>query len=184
MQARLPQRRAAEGLAGLCEDLVARVRCMEAKIIWTRVQTTPGEMLQVPVNGKDSAEAVRSFETGASRSADNGRYDPEAFLSPQVLEGFCEYMQRNRQLADGSLRDGDNWQKGIPLPVYAKGLNRHHLHFWARHRGAPIADENATGSVKDDLHAILFNAMGYLFELYREENNLKANVPVKLESKA
>jgi hypothetical protein len=116
-----------------------------------------------------TAEGVRAFDSGATRSADTGRYDPEAFMSPIVLERFCEYMNKHRVQPDGSLRAGDNWQKGIPLPTYVKGMWRHFLHLWTRHRGFAVQDPMAAADVEEDLCAILFNAQGMLFEVLKEK---------------
>lgn len=121
----------------------------------------------------DAKALVRQFETGATRSADSGRYDPEGFLSPIVLEYFCDYMNRNRVQHDGSVRASDNWQKGIPLDTYAKGLSRHHLHFGTRHRGYVVQDPHAAASILDDLVAILFNTQGYMFELLKDQRRAK-----------
>jgi hypothetical protein len=74
-------------------------------------------------------------------------------------------MTKHRVQADGSLRASDNWQLGIPLPAYAKGLWRHMLHFWLRHRGWPVRDPMAGADIEEDLCAIIFNAQGYLHEL-------------------
>ena len=112
---------------------------------------------------------VRSFETGATRSADAGRYDPEAFLSPIVVERFCEYMNKHRLQPDGTLRAGDNWQKGIPLPTYVKGMWRHFLHLWTRHRHFNVQDTAAAADMEEDLCALLFNVQGMLFELIKEK---------------
>ncbi|MCE5283118.1 MAG: hypothetical protein LLG93_13555 [Deltaproteobacteria bacterium] len=119
-------------------------------------------------------QLVRSFNTGATRSADAGRYDPEGFLSPIVIERYCEYMNANRVQPDGSVRDSDNWQKGIPLAAYAKGMGRHHLHFWTRHRGYQVMDEKAAKDLEEDLCAIIFNASGYLFELLKRKQERQA----------
>lgn len=119
---------------------------------------------------QDTAK-VRQFDTGATRSADSGRIDPEGFFSPIVLERYCEYMAKHRKQADGSLRDSDNWQKGIPLPTYVKGLWRHFLHFWTRHRGYTIIDPLAAASTEEDLCAIMFNAQGYLHELLKAKRD-------------
>ena len=110
---------------------------------------------------------VRLFETGATRSADAGRYDPEGFVSPIALERYCEYMHKHRFQADGSVRDSDNWQKGMPLASYAKGLWRHFLHFWQRHRGWTVTDPGAATDVEEDLCAMWFNIQGYLHELVK-----------------
>lgn len=114
-------------------------------------------------------ELVRSFGTGATRSSDAGRYDPEAFLSPIVLERFSEYMQANRVQPDGSVRSGDNWQKGIPIDAYMKGMSRHYLHLWTRHRGFQVQDPAASPDMESDLCALLFNVQGMLFELLKDK---------------
>lgn len=118
---------------------------------------------------KQQEEVIRTFATGATRNVDADRPDPEGFLSPLALEAYCEYMGRNRKQADGSIRDSDNWQKGIPLTTYMKGLLRHVFHAWSRHRGWKVKDPKAAASLKDDLCATIFNAQGYLHELLKEE---------------
>ena len=112
---------------------------------------------------------MRKFETGATRNVDLGRCDFDGYLSPLVLERFGEYMTKHRKQADGTLRDSDNWQKGIPRDQYAKSLIRHVVEFWLAHRGFEVqpASERDPQDVEDVLCAILFNAKGYLFELLK-----------------
>lgn len=110
---------------------------------------------------------IRKFDTGATRSPDAGRYDPEGFLSPLALERFCEYMQKHQKQSDGTLRASDNWQKGLPLTTYAKGLWRHFLHFWQRHRGWTVVDPGAAANIEEDLCALFFNVQGYLHEIVK-----------------
>lgn len=117
------------------------------------------------------APAVRNFETGATRSPDAARYDPEGFLSPLVIERFATYMNKHRVQSDGSLRDSDNWQKGLPLATYIKGLWRHFLHLWTRHRGYQPTDPGAAADIEEDCCAIMFNTMGYLHETLKLKNN-------------
>jgi hypothetical protein len=109
-----------------------------------------------------AAAAVRTFGSGATRNIDATKLDPEGFLSPLVLWRFAEYMGRNRLQADGSVRASDNWQKGIPLDAYAKGLSRHTLDALAARRGLPMRYGE---TLEDELCAVLFNAAGWLFEL-------------------
>lgn len=99
----------------------------------------------------------RVFETGATRDSDADKYDYEGFLSPGVLERFAEYMHKHRRQVDGSLRDSDNWQKGIPREQYMKSMWRHFMAVWSGHRCDQVSDE--------DLCALMFNVMGYLFEM-------------------
>lgn len=124
------------------------------------------DLVKLKVVPKDDTKP-REFGTGATRSNDTGRYDPEAFLSPIVLERYSEYMNKNRVQPDGSVRDGDNWQKGIPLAQYMKGMWRHMLHVWTRHRGFKVQDKMASVDMEEDLCAIMFNAQGMLFELIK-----------------
>jgi hypothetical protein len=103
--------------------------------------------------------AVRVFATGANRNADHGKLDYDGFLSPLALEAFATYMHFNRLLPDGSLRDSDNWQKGIPEPVYRKSMWRHFIDVWRALRGYPIK-ENIVWA----LCGLLFNVQGILHE--------------------
>lgn len=106
--------------------------------------------------------AMRTFDTGATRDSEDNKLDYEGFLSPYVLTAFAEYMHENRKQADGTLRDSDNWQKGIPMTAYMKSMWRHFMEVWALHRnglGQSVLMERA-------LCALLFNVMGYLHEWY------------------
>jgi hypothetical protein len=114
---------------------------------------------------------MRNFDTGATRDVDTNKHDPEGFLSPAVLEGFFEYMHRNRFQADGKMRDSDNWQKGIPKDVYMKSAWRHFFDVWKEHRGL----ETPQG-MKDNLYALLFNIMGYLHEELREDDDEEEDI--------
>lgn len=100
---------------------------------------------------------MRTFDTGATRNADDNRLDYEGFLHPAVLKAFSEHMHVNRRQADGQLRDSDNWQKGIPKDAYMKSMWRHFHEVWQLHRDTGTADISA-------LSALLFNVMGYMFE--------------------
>jgi len=122
-----------------------------------------------------AAETVRAFNTGATRSSDAGRYDPEGFMSPIVVERFAQYMNKHRVQPDGSIRSSDNWQKGIPRDAYMKGMWRHFLHLWTRHRGFKVQDPLATDNIEEDLCSILFNASGMLFEILKDKPEIKGD---------
>lgn len=128
---------------------------------------------------------MRNFETGATRNSDAGRPDYEGFLSPLVIERFGEYMNSHRKQADGKIRESDNWQKGIPLAAYIKGLFRHFLHLWQRHRGYQVTDPLAAANIEEDLCAIMFNTQGYLHELLvRRQPIQSAKVATKESNQA
>lgn len=112
---------------------------------------------------------IRRFETGATRDTSVGKFDYEGFLSPLVIEEFGRYMHDNRLLPDGTLRESDNWQLGIPLVAYAKSLWRHHVAFWKSHRGYPSEE-----TIEQSLCAIIFNAQGYLHERLKSHSSRPA----------
>lgn len=113
---------------------------------------------------------MRVFNSGATRDDDNGKYDYEGFLSPIVLKRYSEYLHKHRKQADGTMRGSDNWQGGIPPDVYMKSLLRHVIDVWLLHDGFP---EDATvPDIQESLCAVMFNAMGYLFEELKENKVL------------
>lgn len=112
---------------------------------------------------------IRRFETGATRDLDDSKLDYEGFLSPAVLQRYAEYMHANRVQPDGSVRSGDNWQKGIPQDAYMKSGFRHFMDWWLIHRGLSGREDQETA-----ICALLFNAMGYLHELLRQRRNAEA----------
>lgn len=100
---------------------------------------------------------IRTFETGATRNVDSSKLDYEGFLSPLALRRFAEYMHKNRVQANGTIRDSDNWQKGIPLASYMKSMWRHFMDVWMGHRGFQEMSE-------EELCALWFNVQGMLHE--------------------
>lgn len=113
---------------------------------------------------------TRQFDTGATRDSDEGKHDPEGFLSPMVINRFNEYMHKHRHQSDGKLRDSDNWQKGMPLNAYMKSAWRHFLDWWALHRKlrGPSSDD-----LEETLCAMLFNTSGYLHEVLKARNYME-----------
>jgi hypothetical protein len=108
---------------------------------------------------------MREFKTGATRDTDVGKNDYEGFLDPKVIEMYGTYMTKHRIQADGKLRDSDNWKKGIPKDAYMKSAWRHFLDIWMEHRGYKSKD-----GIEEALMALLFNIMGYAYELLKEKN--------------
>lgn len=130
----------------------------------------PGDDGKVPT--QQPSEQIRTFETGANRNAADHKHDYEGFLSPLALRRYGVYMHQHRHLADGTLRDSDNWQKGIPEDVYVKSLVRHVLDVWEIHRtGRGVVDfDGNMVTIEDALCGALFNAFGLLHtEVTREE---------------
>ena len=107
---------------------------------------------------------VRKFDTGAVRDQDLNKIDFEGFLSPLVLEEFGKYMLKHQIQSDGNKRDSDNWMKGIPKEAYMKSAWRHFHDWWMEHRGYKSRE-----GLNDALMGLLFNVMGYTYELLKEE---------------
>lgn len=111
-------------------------------------------------------QAIRKFDSGATRNDDTHNLDFEGFLSPLALQAFAEYMHKHRVQGDGTLRGSDNWQKGIPKEAYMKSGFRHFFDWWSEHRNV----ESREG-MEDALCGLLFNVMGYLHEIKKEEKS-------------
>lgn len=116
--------------------------------------------------------AVRKFSTGATRDTEDDKIDPEAFLDPLALGEYFEFMHRHRKQKDGSLRDGDNWQKGFTRKSVMKSLWRHTYDVWRMHRGLPPKSSDAleiykrdpSAAVIESLCGVIFNAFAYMRE--------------------
>jgi len=117
------------------------------------------------------AGEMRKFDTGATRDTDVGKNDYEGFYHPLVVERFGNYMTKHRVQADGTLRDSDNWQKGIPKTAYVKSMWRHFMDVWFIHRGFKRYDKQRKEDITMDeaLCALLFNIQGYLYEILKEK---------------
>ena len=108
---------------------------------------------------------LRTFKTGATRDTGKDKLEPHGFLSPEALHRFSEYMHKHRKQSDGSLRDPDNWKKGMPQEEYVKSLLRHAMDFWAvlEGQGNPLYD-TAESDPEEIACAIMFNVQGWLHE--------------------
>jgi hypothetical protein len=112
---------------------------------------------------------------GATRDDDTDKLDFEGFLHPVVLLRYAEYMNQNRQTAEG-LRGSDNWQMGdgIPRRVYMSSLWRHFHDMWLHHRGH---GDRARESLEDAICGIMFNAQGYLFQVLVKHEGEQPSTP-------
>jgi hypothetical protein len=116
----------------------------------------------------EACNGLASYENGATRSIDTESLDYEGFLSPAVLERYAQYIHKHRFMKDGTLRDSDNWQLGIPLSRFMKSMWRHFLEVHFFHRSA--YSRNTSGNTREEaLCALLFNVMGYLHELLKHK---------------
>lgn len=137
--------------------MAGRYRLESAKNELTALQ-----QLQQATKLPGTAPLIRTFSTGATRDQDSTKLDFEGFLSPISIERYGEYMNRHRIQPDGSIRDSDNWQKGIPQDAYVKSLVRHTHDVHLEHRGFASRED-----LENDLCGVIFNAMGLLHEILK-----------------
>lgn len=116
---------------------------------------------------------TRTFSTGATKDTNDNKLRYEGFLSPLVLRRFAEYMHKKRlvNIPEGqTVRAPDNWQKGIDRDAYIDSAIRHQMEWWLIHRGYEAVDEKGNVmNIEEVLCAVMFNAMGYLFEILKEK---------------
>jgi hypothetical protein len=138
-----------------------------------KVSSTPENDPKPEQDHKDDQPLLRTFASGATRNLDNNKLDYEGFLSPLVIEAFGKYMHSHRLQKDGTMRDSDNWQKGIGFDVYMKSGWRHFFDWWKLHRGldATSPEDGHQIDKVEALCALLFNVQGYMHELLKEQSN-------------
>lgn len=120
-------------------------------------------------NEAPSPEILRTFESGATRDLEEGKLDFEGFLSPQLIEAFGIYMNINRTQADGTQRESDNWQKGMPISVFVKSGWRHFFDWWRIYRLRKNGGRCRDGLELMATMGLLFNLQGYLHERTKED---------------
>lgn len=131
--------------------------------------------MQIECNyGKNSNQGecqMRKFETGATRNKSENKLAYSRFLSPEVIHRYCQYLHKHRRQKDGSLRDPDNWKKGIPEDVYLESLLRHNIDVWRLCYGMEVLDPDTNKRVdlEDLLCAVMFNSMGFLYEILKRK---------------
>lgn len=163
-----------EGTAPESIDYRAKLKALAAelhqrgKYDQERVQTS-----RVPLYPNGGAltydkQPPRKFETGATRNSDAGKLDFDGFLSPLVLERYAQYMNSCRRMENGSLRESDNWTKGIPRRQYFKSLLRHTMDVWLILRG--WSERAVVKDLETALCAVSFNTMGLLHEVLLGRN--------------
>ena len=135
----------------------------------------PEVALKLVESKEKQSNEIRQFGTGATRDADNHPEKPSYYkaLSPIVLREYVKYLGRHRTQTDGSKRDWDNWKAGIPIDVYMDGLLRHTMAVWLIQQGFRSYDNHGEVNTKDSLCGVMFNSIGMLHEILKEEIKAK-----------
>lgn len=129
--------------------------------------------LTVPATSNVVGAGIRTFETGATRDTAAGKLSYMKALSPEVLEAYIKYLDKHRLQPDGSMREFDNWKKGIDKRVYLDSLLRHDKAVWKLMLGYEVSDNHGPVTLLDSLMAVIFNATGMAYELLIEEGKAK-----------
>lgn len=109
---------------------------------------------------------IRQFETGATRDTNTNKPDYRGFYSVLVARRFGEYMHKHRLQADGSLRESDNWKKGIPEIEYVSSGDRHWMDIKECYEALQFGYFSNV-NLEDALCAMLFNVQGLLHEVVK-----------------
>jgi hypothetical protein len=120
------------------------------------------------MTSKTDDGVMNNFDTGATRDTSEGKLVFDKFFSHPVLVQYAKYMNMNRLQSDGQLRDGDNWQKGIPQEKYMESTYRHFMDFWAYHRETEYRDRQQDVEGIGAICGLLFNVMGWLHEWLKD----------------
>lgn len=116
----------------------------------------------------------RVFPSGAIRNNSEGKFDYSGFINPAVENSFARYMHKHREMEDGTYRNSDDWQFGIPSEELIKCLMRHIIDVHLLNRGYEVIDENGEKvDLEECLNAVKFNVNAYILNLI---NNKKTKV--------
>lgn len=133
---------------------------------------------------------IRKFDTGATRDTSSGKLEYFGFMHPLCDYSFANYMNHHRTMADGSLRDSNNWWGGFPKITVLQSLCRHIEdlklinagYFVYEYRTDKIAERKVFVNCLDPLpenykeiteeeccNAIRFNSQAYLLEILKRQ---------------
>lgn len=107
---------------------------------------------------------MREAPTGANRNSDTGKFGMEGFVHPLVQIMWGAYMQHHRHLEDGTLRDPDNWQKGLGRQWLMESGERHFWDWKLEHDGCKSREGLLMG-----LLGLKFNVDAYILDVALSE---------------
>lgn len=123
---------------------------------------------------------IRTFDTGATRSALGNKLEYDGYLNPLVLKRFAEYMKKHQTQENGEQRAADNWQRNIPMKDLHDSKKRHDMDVWLYVKGYP---EEATETLEESLCAAIFGNMAMLKQVMEQSGRGLGGMCQVLEEK-
>lgn len=129
---------------------------------------------------------IRTLKSGAIRDTDNGKFEYLGFMHPLNDYSFAQYMHAHRKMADGSMRDSNNWWGGFGLDVCIHSLTRHVEDLKLIHSGFFVYEKRVGDKAERIVHKIRLKTLPkYYKEITIEEccNAIRFNADAyKLET--
>lgn len=113
---------------------------------------------------------MRQFETGATRDTDDHKLHFDQCFSSLVMREYAAFILKHGYQADGTRRPDNNWKKGIPTESYFSSMFRHFMDIYLHKEGN---GKMAVEPLRDALCALMFNTMGYLYEVIQKEEEIE-----------
>lgn len=120
-------------------------------------------------------ESKRVFESGANRNSAEGKFDYEGFNSALVDHSFAKYMHHHRKLEDGTLRDSDNWQKGIPKKELMRSFRSHVQDIMLINDGIEVIENGKVVTLEEALNGAKFNLNALILDLLKDTKRVNRN---------
>jgi hypothetical protein len=118
---------------------------------------------------------MRKFKTGSTRDTADDKLDLHKYTHPLVELEYGKYMKRHSKMRDGSLRDGDNWQKGFPNDVLLGSAKRHLLDWELLEQGYEVTERGEPVRLLDTLNALKFNVNARIHSLVKDDKIIERN---------
>jgi hypothetical protein len=113
----------------------------------------------MPTSEKSTPQIAKNrvADTGANRDFANDKIDYHKFNHPIVDWSYGQFMHGHRKLADGTMRDGDNWTKGFPNEWILGSATRHMEDWKLMEKGFIVKERGKIITLVETLNAIKFN---------------------------
>jgi len=91
---------------------------------------------------------IRQFKSGGLRDTDEGKLNYYGFRHPLLEQSYSKYMHEHRKMADGTLRDANNWWKGWDKEISLQSMVRHVEDLQAINAGYEVIEVRRNGIEK------------------------------------